>query len=140
MSDLFNVRKAAVEDLPFIFNSWLKCYRAAPAVKMIPNSTYYASQHALIEKILLTSEVHIACNIEDPSQIYGYVVGKTREGKCTVHWLYCKHTFRRNGVAKALLQQLGEGPFEYSHRLDNTERLIKRPNCVYNPYFFLETK
>ena len=148
MAELFTIRDAQPDDVPFIFNSWLKSYRDSPMVKSIPNTIYYDEHHRVIERILQapTTKAFVACNPEDANQIYGYVIADEKSDQTsgpyatTYHWLYCKHPFRGNGIAKALFQKVQDRPVQpghqtfYTHRVKNVENLIGDRVFVFNPY------
>lgn len=149
MTELFAIRDALPDDVPFVFNSWLKSYRDSPMVKSIPNTIYYDEHHRVIERLLQSPDIHahVACNPEDHNQIYGYVIAEKHidpDIKCvstTFHWIYCKHPFRGNGIAKALYEKVqnsypalpGHQTF-YTHRVKNVENLIGDRLFVFNPY------
>ena len=69
------LRTLTEEDKPFIFNSWLKSYRFSHFGEKITNTIYFEDHHKIIENILKKAKVVVACNEEDPSQDYGYIVG-----------------------------------------------------------------
>lgn len=134
---LFVVRGPGEEDLPFIFNSWLKSFRDSPQVQGVPNTLYYAEQHALIGQLLKDSYVLIACNPDDPGQIYGYAVGcaKPEPDHSVLHWVYVKHPFRNFGIAKALVHDVcGDRPLYYTHRVKNSDRIAGDRSATFNPY------
>lgn len=138
MSDeLFAFRPMSKADEAFIYNSWLKSYRDSPTVRSVPNSLYFAAHHDVIEQLLSspTANVIIACNPEDPEQIYGYGVGDVG----VIHWIYVKHPFRGNGLGRALEQRLvgTADAVTYTHRVKTTDRLIRDKNYTYNPYVLL---
>lgn len=141
---LFQLRTVQPSDIPFLFNSWLKSYRDSPMVKSIPNTTYYNAHHTIIERLLKSpgAIAYIACNPEDPDQIYAYIVGEYWQDVATViHWIYCKHPFRSNGIGSALIAKLldrivAPGHITYySHRVKNTEKLLGERQYTFNPYF-----
>lgn len=134
---LFDIRPLLSADVPFVYNSWLKSYRDSPMVKSIPNTIYYAEHHKVIENLLKQTNclAAVACNPEDANQIYGYIVGEMIEKALCVHWVYCKHPFRGNGIAKALFQWIGESTANtYTHRVKNVEKLIGERPFTFNPY------
>lgn len=136
----FQIRPALLEDVPFIFSSWLKSYRDAPAVRGVPNSIYYAEQHRLIEKVFSSKNlrVYIACDKEETTQIFGYLVAEVSESGPVLHWEYVKHSFRNFGVGKGLEKHLLEvcpGPLTYTQAGKNCERLLKGREYIYNPFF-----
>ena len=138
------IRKAIDDDLPFIFNSWLKSYRFSHFGEKITNTIYFEDQHKVIDKILKTSEVYVACNIEDPSQLYGYIAVGEEEGVFVLHFIYVKHTFRNMGIGKTLLDAVGHDSSNasvYTHHTKVAEKLSSKYNFVFHPYllFDLET-
>ncbi len=141
----FALRDVQKDDLPFIFNSWLKSYRDSPAMGGIPNTVYYAGQHALIEALLERSRVVVACAKDDPTQIMGYALAEYVDDVRLVHWVYVKHTFRGFGIGRALEGAViglpSSSPVHYSHRVKTTDRLLKnRTAYVYNPFYLMQVK
>lgn len=135
---LFLLRDLTKEDLPFLYNSFLKSYRDSPAVKSVPNSIYYAGQHAIIETIIASphATIFIACNPDDIQQIYGYALGEMHDTTAVVHWIYCKHPFRGNGIGTALVGALIKDAqtIYYTHRVKNIEKLLGDRPFIFNPY------
>ncbi len=133
------IRPANLEDVPFIFSSWLKSYRDAPAVRGVPNSIYYARQHDLITAVFARKNVrvYIACAPDEPSQIFGYLVGEALDSGPVLHFLYVKHPMRNFGVGKYLeshLLSVVPGQLTYTQAGKNHERLLKNREYIYNPY------
>ena len=137
MESQMKLRGVEAGDLPFIYNSWLKSYRDSPAVRSVPNSIYFAEHHNNLEGILSSAltEVWVACDAEDESNIRGYVVVE-HEGDCeVVHWVYVKQPYRQSGVARALLKCAlsdSELPVFYTHYTKMSECI--RGRAVYNPF------
>ena len=102
------LRTALAEDVGFIFNSWLKSYRSSDVVKPIMNEVFFAEQHRLIEHLITQHKVIIACNADNPDQVYGFICAGATEGIFTVHYIYVKQAFRRMGIAKMLLDNKPE--------------------------------
>jgi hypothetical protein len=135
------IRVAELSDIPFIFNSWLKSYRDSPAVKNVPNTVYYAEHHKVIEEVLASKSLMIlvACNKEDQDQICGYIVAELTPELSVIHWLYCKHTFRKLGIAKLLESSLMNMSLSgsthiYTHMSKSSDKLAKLKTYIYNPY------
>ena len=91
------LRPIIEDDLPFLYNSWLKSYRLSHFAEKVTNTIYFQDHHKLVERILQNSKVLMACNPSDPSQLYGYVVASSVDDIIVVHFLYVKHTFRNMG-------------------------------------------
>lgn len=131
LKQAINVRPASEADVGFIFNSWLKSFQ--PAQPHVPGPVYFDFQHRVIEQLLKRSTVSVACNPTDVNQIYGYIVHEVIEGLPVVHYAYVKHTFRRTGVFKQLMHDVGSNGF-YTHRLSATSKLAEKWRLIYNPY------
>lgn len=131
------IRNINEEDVSFVFNSWLKSYRFSSFAKSIRNEIYFTNHHKLLEKIIARGTNYVACNKDDPGQIYGYIVGEEVDGFLVVHYVYVKHTFRNMGIAKLLLDQIGYNPETaslFTHLTDIANKLAAKYNFVYHPY------
>ena len=131
------LRPATPEDVNFIFSSWLKSYRNSLAASKIENPINFAEEHKLIEKLLKTSKVVVACNNSDSNQLYGYIVTSEVAGIYCVHMLYVKHTFRRLGIGRILLNSTPREPEAagiYTHYTRVGEELAPKFNLTYHPY------
>ena len=131
------IRDATETDVNFIFNSWLKSYRDSEFAKHIANEIYFAEHHKLVERLLKTNNVSVACDQSDPDHIYGFICAGHTDGIFTVHYLYVKHTFRRFGIATALLDNLGHNKSSigiYTHHTLAAPLFAKAYNLVYHPY------
>jgi GNAT superfamily N-acetyltransferase len=135
------IRGVADEDVPFIFNSWLKSYReSGPICSNVSNTIYYDSHHKLIQKILLRSQVFIACDNAFPDQIIGYIVGESIDGVFVLHYVYVKHNFRKKGVGKLLLNSFNHDQTYAScctHMTSVGDKLAAKFNVMYHPYVIL---
>lgn len=136
-----SIRVAELADIPFIFNSWLKSYRDAPAVKNVPNTIYFSEHHKVIEHILNAKGLMIlvACNPDDRDQICGYIVGELSENDSIVHWLYCKHPFRKMGIGRALEAAFldlapAKQALTYTHMSKISDRIQRLKSYTFNPY------
>lgn len=124
-------------DIHFIFSSWLKSFRGSNFSKNISNTLYFDQQHKLIEHLLATAHVVIACNKEDPEQIFGYMVGGFVGNLFVVHYIYVKHPYRRLGVGNLLLNSMDHSKATahcYTHDTPTASRLAAKFGLVYHPY------
>ena len=119
-------------DHNFILNSWLKSYRNSDFGKKIPNDVYYKSHAILIASILATATTVVACDPEAHHVVYGYLCySPNNEGPDYFHYIYCKNSFRKLGIAKALVTAVNPGSaFIVTHLTDS----LYRDNLTYNPY------
>lgn len=136
-------RAATESDIGFIFNSWLKSYRNSGFARFISNTIYFTEHHKLIEKLILNNKVIVACNTEDPNQLFGYICGGHIDGIFACHYVYVKHTYRNMGLGKELLKQFNHDPSVaavYTHHTRIADRLAPRYNLVYHPYVAFNTE
>tara|TARA_R110002167_G_C12560091_1_gene641709 strand:- start:367 stop:825 length:459 start_codon:yes stop_codon:yes gene_type:complete len=135
------LRPLIEDDLPFLYNSWLKSYRFSHYAEKITNTIYFEDHHKLIERIIKDCKVLIACNPSDPSQLYGYIVVGEEEGILVVHFIYVKHTFRNMGIGKTLLDAVGHSSDTasvYTHHTRMADKLASKHNFVYHPYLLFD--
>lgn len=106
-----DIRPALVEDESFIYSSWLKSYRGANANTGVSSTVYFSRHKRRIAKILERPEtvVAIACSVEDPDSILGWVCFEMRRGCAVVHFLYVKQAYRRFGIGVTLLDMVKAG-------------------------------
>lgn len=135
-----HVRPLEEEDLPFIFSSWLRSYRASAFAKRIKKDVYFLWHQLVVERILARPSVStiVACLDGHPDVILGFIVfEKVKDEPKIIHYAFVKESFRRMGITKTLMIGTGiRGPFFFSHwtyALDpifdkNQERMI------YDPY------
>lgn len=131
------LRPANSEDVGFIFNAWLKNFRNSEFANDMPNEIFFSEHHKVIERLLQQYDVVIAANQEDPSQIYGFICAGYTEGVFTLHYVYVKHTFRKMGIAEALLNSFNHDPdcaAIYTHKSRSAKHLAKKYNFIYHPY------
>lgn len=134
------LRAATAEDVPFIFNSWLKSFKYSLWCRNIPSSIYFAEHHKLIERLLKECNVVVACNTEDSSQIFGFLCGQHVENIFCLHYIYVKHSFRNLGIAKAMLNSFSHDPSTasvYTHHTRVAEKVAPKYNMVYHPYLLI---
>ena len=101
-------------DTNFIFHTWLKSYRKR--VHTCPDRLYFPYQQALIARLCQRSRCTVACNKTDPSFILGYAIAQPFRNAAdlkeplVVHFAFTKLSYRRLGILRALLIQLGWVP------------------------------
>lgn len=134
------IRKATESDVAFIFNSWLKSYRDSGFGRAIMTTIFFSEHHKVLERILRTCDVYVACNDKDAAELYGWACGEFVDGIFVLHYIYVKHTYRLIGLGKLLLNQfkpdLNLGSI-YTHKTEISRKLEAKFNMVYNPYIAL---
>lgn len=137
------VRVASQSDIGFIFNSWLKSYKGGGLFTYdIPPAVYFTEHHKILERLLKRSTVIVACDSQDPTLIYGYLIAEEIEGFPVLHFCYVKNTFRGFGISNILLACLKiemNSPLFISHMTKAFKmRLMHKFHIIYNPYLMLE--
>lgn len=139
------IRPVETADVNFIFNSWLKSYRhGSYFAKKIRDTVFYKYHHMVCDAILRrpTTRVLMACDPEDPSVIYGYLVYEKLNTDLhnwgyVLHYAYVKSPFRKLGVGAELLKasELDPNRCALSHWTMDTDFIAKKfPEITYTPY------
>lgn len=130
-----NFRTLETEDESFIYNSWLKSFRNSPLAKPLCNEVYFRNHKLIINNILQRSTTLLACNPEDSSQIYGYIVYEMLRGVPIVHYVYTKYTYRKLGIAKQLFEAtIKSKPLLISHYTSNLKPHMDKLELIFDPY------
>jgi GNAT superfamily N-acetyltransferase len=140
MNEQIRLRPANEEDIPFIFSSWLKSFRSSLFASKLVNSVYFTEHHKVIEKIVKNSHVIVACNDQDPTQIYGYIVAGTVDSIFCLHYVYTKHPFRRMGIARLLInffEHSKDLAGIYTHHTRAMDDIAPKFNLVHQPYIWI---
>lgn len=135
------IRDANEEDVPFIFNSWLRSYRNSSFARTLSNEVYYAGHHRLIERALKRCQVSVVCGLEDSGQIFGYSVTEKVTGVLVVHYIYVKDSYRNMGIANTLLQHAGHDKKIFSCYTQHTkpcDLVASRYSLLFQPYVLLD--
>lgn len=123
----FHFRAATADDLNFIYDSW--CKSLWPEFQHV--NQFRDLQGYRIKKILDYSSALVACDVEDPSIIFGYVVFELD----LLHWIYVKYPFRKMGLATDMLKNIPyTALFYHSHRNKAGKHLARKMNSRFNPF------
>lgn len=115
-----------------IYATWLRSYEAnSLRSKHIPRDVFFEEHHKVLDGIFdRNPEVHLAVLPDDPDVVLGWSV--TEPG--LIHFVYVKPSFRKYGIATALLQHV-QRPFIYSHATYVLRDMPKHvEGCTFNPY------
>lgn len=136
-------RDLAEEDVPFVYNSWLKSFRNGTMCRNVDNSIYFFNHHKIIGQLLERSKVIVCCNSLDPKIIYGYLVFEDIDGQFVLHYIYVKNIYRKLGLARKLLEQ-SKHDFSvlgcYTHQTQVGVVKEEKYNLLYHPYLILQRK
>ena len=130
------IRTATEQDVPFIFNSWLRSYKASQ--RTVTPAVYFDFQHKLVQSILQRSNVNMLCSPDDSQQLFGYLVHEVIDSVPVLHYGYIKHDFRQLGLMSVLLKHAGVARDSGAYYTHETNSIFKVRNSykllVYNPY------
>jgi GNAT superfamily N-acetyltransferase len=131
------LRAPNLDDANFIFNSWLKSYRNSAFAKPQCNTVYYSNYKAIVNNLLERGLVLVACNEEDESQVFGYIVYEDLPNdNLLAHYIYVKHTYRKMGIAKRLISSVrkNNNPVLISHHSKLLDTLNNDLRVIYDPF------
>lgn len=136
-----SLRQATSDDLPFVYNSWLKAYKhSSRFAQRITNEVFFKYHHQVIDRILARgAKVLIATPENDEHTILGYIVYEPYNA-LVLHFCYVKMPFRRFGVAHKLLSPLlSEAGLNgtlvtFSHWTKDMDWASEKLKLQYNPY------
>jgi len=137
---IIRIRPAIEEDIPFIFSTWLKSFRDSFFAQNISTTIYYAEHHKVVERLLKSCSVFVACSDKDISQLYGYICAEEIDSILVVHYVYVKHSFRWLGIGRQLLNAVHHNATNvsiYTHNTKVSRGLANKFNFVHSPYVAL---
>lgn len=128
--DLIAIRDYAPTDEAFVFQTWLQgLYHGNPVYRLIDHNAYFENYRKVIESILSSASVRVACLKDDPDIILGYsVIHGTK-----LHWAHTKEAWRKIGILKDLLPANFD---TVTHITTVGENILKYkfPNVKFNPF------
>lgn len=100
----FFIRDAHDGDTNHVLSSWLGGSK--------PRHTSWEVHHNYQREIILRllsrgAKVRVAVNSEDSNHILSWVCYELFDDIPVIHWIYTKSIYRKSGLAKALLQDIG---------------------------------
>lgn len=112
------VRNRKPEDLPLVFDSYLKSWRVSKFAGVIPNHLYFDTQRTLLEDLIQRGASVYVCYPEGHEDlILGWACSEVKEGKCVLHYLYVKDPYLGMRLPEILLESLpGDKPGFFTHQ------------------------
>lgn len=136
MSDfrgLYDIRPFRDNDKSFILATFLRgLYYGDSWFSLIPKSIFMDNYKHVIEAVVHSPKtlIGVACLKEDSDVIIGYSI-MSMDCK-TIHWVYVKSAWRKQGIARSLLPQ---SPDTVTHLSALGKSLmLKFPNTIFNPF------
>ena len=132
MNPRWIIREPRPEDLSFIYSTWLNSFYYDSWAKSIRKSVYFNNYKKVLDRILDSAHISIACDPNDESVIYGYLISESD----IAHYIYVKDAFRKFGIAKDLVNNdmnlLNE--FQFTHKTRHVLPIVMNKNqYTFNP-------
>lgn len=119
-SSWFEIRPAAPEELPGVYESWAGTYKRSRSAGVIPNHLFEQVTFTAITQLLQRgARVAVLAAKSAPSVVLGWVCYELdkRSEQTIVHYLFVKDGIRQRGYGQLLLDAVGAGKkFIYTHR------------------------
>jgi GNAT superfamily N-acetyltransferase len=135
---MISLRGAIEGDREFILPTWLQSHKHRKDDDI--TTDIYQQYYGNIVKDKLNSKnikIVVAASIEDHNQIFGYLVGENN----LIHYIYVKFAFRRQGIARKLIDYYKFGdtithkPLWWAKAKYDVKQAFN-----YNPYLFYTNK
>lgn len=113
------VRDSKAEDIPLVFDSYLKSWRLSKWAGVISNNNYFEVQRTMLEDLLARGALLKVAHPEGHADIIlGWGLGEVKDGKQVVHYLFIKDSYVGLAVADRILDALpGSTPGFLTHKL-----------------------
>lgn len=133
---MIEIRPAKLDDLSFIYSTWLRSYRhSSQFAKKLTNEVYYEMHHKVIDGFILRGGIVLIAHAKgEPEVILGYLCMEPNGS--IIQYIYVKKAFRKMGIAKALFEytKLPENTI-FTHWTTDTNWILKKlTHLIYNPY------
>ena len=126
-------------DFPYVIRSWTQCCHGTFPWRIAPERVWGVEWRARCVAVLERSSCMIACDPEDHSVIFGFIIYEPD----VLHFVYTKHAFRGFGIAHALVNaaapELGKRETTITWVPPRPKEhpecdIIGQHNLVYNPF------
>lgn len=114
----YALREGLPSDHAFVYATLLRDYRTSDVARTLADDRrhFFEGHHSLVEKLLRRARLDVACGIEDPDVIVGWILWEPAL-PMRLHYIYVREPYRRLGVAQDLLANcVGTAPVIYTHR------------------------
>lgn len=150
MTDI-EIRPATEDDLPLVFNSWIKTMWDSEGPRShVRKAAYDAGTRRVARRLVETSTLVVACFPEEPDEILSWACFDGDRQR--LHFVYTKAgpraaPYRRQGYARALLRTIREiweaqgltGPVVATHRTFAWDSIARSFETLeYDPFALLD--
>ena len=105
-------------EVAFIQETWKNSWRTCPYAGTIRNDRYYDTISDTIENLVVRGATFsVACSPARPNYVLAWACTEVaRDGKCIVHYLYCKDAYLGSDARTLLIEAAaGQKPGFFSH-------------------------
>lgn len=127
LDDIFVIRNVRIEDLSFIFDTWLNgLYFGNETFKCMRENIFKQHYQKVLEKLIPNTVIKVCALKDDIDTIIGYVAYRQTQ----LDWVFVKPMWRRLGVAKLLMPKQIK---THSH-ITKMVKSFKPKNWEFNPF------
>ena len=135
----WDIRSVNESDLPFIYSTWINAMRYDSPLGKTCRVTIFTKEYVKVIDSILdldTTNILIACHVEDPYIIFGYLVYQPN----LIHFTYVKDIFRQMGICKSLAEVAKITPSAVftNKTMSITPILNKYLYLEYNPFILFK--
>lgn len=124
---MLTIRPGQDSDRPFIVSTMLKSLRSGCHLyRKMDKIAFSHNYNQIVDRLLNTAEVRVACLTEDPDIIIGYAICRDS----VLDYVYVKSLWRQKGIAKSLCG----GVTTVSHLTSVAEPIIIKHGIRFNPF------
>jgi len=106
LASLTAFREPVPADIKFVGDSWLRSFRDSPWAGVVGNNDYFDTYHRTIEQLFARgAKLLVACQVNDPAHILGWICTEPVKGGTAVHYLFVKRWYREKGLASELIRR-----------------------------------
>lgn len=127
------------DDDGIILDPWRRHIRSRFPLKLCNIESFNIHHRDIVmESILDRCTPVIMAAQDDPTFVYGWIIGERQGFSRVIHFAYVKESFRRRGVFTELLNtclplEFGRKLY-YTHRTGMSDVISRSFDAVYNPY------
>lgn len=116
-----------LDEIKLVRASWFSSFAAnGDLPKDVRRDVFDRGQNALIDKLLLDHPPIVVTLEAEPEEVIAWVCRDFN----TLHYVYVKFAFRREGLASRLCLNVRQ----HTHRTRSGERFLKKIGSLYNPF------
>lgn len=141
MSDIV-IRIKENGDHAYICDSTLCTMRHAPGFSHLSSSMFFDENRSKVTDMIRNSEARVACYVDDPTLIFGFISYNMLDGAAIVRSAIVKERYRKVGIFSALILSLiqSESPEKFFAAVPNTisakRFMSKSTHGIFAPVYY----